>query len=257
MLLGCSINIFDGLELLPFSLRNLRNSADFISVVYQDVSNFGNKSKIEILPILDIMKSDGLIDRIIKYVPQENAGHSNEIRKRNIGLESCISAGMSHFMTMDCDEFYVKSQLDEAKKTIEKCAFETTACQMQTYWKTPEWALFPPETYFVPFISKLDGRRFKLGTSWPVVADPTRRLEANKFYAFKPTEIEMHHFSYVRSDIRAKLYNSSANTNWSHKIERLAEYHDNWHPGKKALLAGKEERFYELRLADNLFGINI
>jgi len=45
MKLGCAYNIFDGEEMLIHSLNNLRPMVDYICVVYQTTSNFGNKMK--------------------------------------------------------------------------------------------------------------------------------------------------------------------------------------------------------------------
>ena len=259
MKLGISYNIFDGEELLEFSAVNIRPSVDFISVVYQDISNFG-ATRQSIFPMLTELKQKGLIDEIIKYNPNiSQRGHGNEINKRNIGLESCLNSGCSHFMSMDCDEFYKKEELEYVKKLCETNGYDTTACQMQTYYKTPEYALNPPETYYVPLISKIDERRFSMGVRWPspIAADPTRRLEPKKLFTFDRNTIEMHHMSYVRKDIRAKLNNSSANTNWKNRIEELASYHDNWNSSKKAQLAGTGERFYDTVSVLNHFHINI
>ena len=41
MKLGVSYNLFDGEELLEGSIKQIRSEVDYISVVYQEVSNFG------------------------------------------------------------------------------------------------------------------------------------------------------------------------------------------------------------------------
>ena len=43
MKLGISYNVFDGEELLEKSILCIRDQVDFISVVYQEKSNFGNQ----------------------------------------------------------------------------------------------------------------------------------------------------------------------------------------------------------------------
>jgi len=43
MKLGISYNVFDGEELLESSIRQIRNQVDYVSVVYQKVSNFGKE----------------------------------------------------------------------------------------------------------------------------------------------------------------------------------------------------------------------
>ena len=41
MRLGVSYNVFDGEELLEESISKIRDNVDFICVVYQNTSNFG------------------------------------------------------------------------------------------------------------------------------------------------------------------------------------------------------------------------
>lgn len=256
MKLGVSYNLFDGEELLEFSITNIRPCVQYISVVYQDISNLGNHSNSQIIMFLESLKLKGLIDDIIKYEPNLSLkGHGNEVIKRNIGLESCQRNGCTHFMSMDCDEFYGAKELEHIKSLLS--GYDSSACQMQTYYKTSEWAIHPPETYYVPLIYKIDERRFNLNVRWPITADPTRRLDPKNMKVFTRNEIEMHHMSYVRKNIRAKLNNSSANGNWKNRIESLAAYHDNWTPLQKAQFAGSEERFYDVKQVPNYFGINI
>lgn len=258
MKLGIAYNLFDGVELLEFSARSIRNCADFVVVVYQETSNFGNASNVNVVEILNDLKSKGLINEFSLYVPNVGLkGHGNEIAKRNLGIELCLQAGCSHYMTMDVDECYKESELINAKQIVESNNYDSSACQMQTYYKTAEWAITPPETYYVPLIYKIDERRFNQNVRWQISADPTRRLEQKKMMVFTRDKIEMHHYSYVRKDIRAKLNNSSANVNWKNKIELLASYHDNWDPSKKAQFAGMEERFYDTQRVPNYFEINI
>jgi hypothetical protein len=45
--LGIAYNIFDdSIELLEKSILSVRNVADYITVIYQDISNMGNQSEI-------------------------------------------------------------------------------------------------------------------------------------------------------------------------------------------------------------------
>ncbi len=256
MILGVSFNVFDGIELLQFSLKNIRPCAQHVSVVYQDTSNLGNASSLNASHVMSKLKGQGLIDEIHLYEPNlAFGGHFNEVNKRNIGLDIARNNGCTHFMSMDCDEFYKHDELNYVKRVIEENGYDSSACQMQTFYKTPNHAITPPEEYYVPLIYKIDERRFNMNVRWPMSADPTRRLESKNLIAFKRDEIEMYHYSYVRNDIRTKLNNSSANTNWKNKIEYLANYYDNWKFPDKALLAGTEDRFYDVIECENIFDI--
>ena len=87
MRLGVSYNIFDGEELLEGSIKQIRSEVDYISVVYQTVSNFGNPCNTDLVPLLERLKSEGLIDELFEYNPKINkGGHFNEIQKRRLEI---------------------------------------------------------------------------------------------------------------------------------------------------------------------------
>lgn len=257
MKLGVAYNVFDGMELLLPSIKTVRDSAAFVCVVYQETSNFGEHMSESDRYYLKELDGSGMVDEFINYNPPKINGHFNEINKRNIGLNSCLAADCSHFMSMDADEFYLRGELSYAIKKIDECGADSSACKMQTYYKSAKYVLDPPEEYFVPLIYKLDRREFKLGIKWPVLADPTRRLTTGQIKIFERNEIQMHHMSYVRLDIGSKLRNSSANLNFKSKINRLVEHYNSWTPDKPAYLAGREERYYKVKEIDPLFEINI
>ena len=120
MKLGVSYNLFDGEELLESSIKSIRTNVDFISVVYQTVSNFGNPCNEELEPLLESLHKEGLIDELFEYRPNINkGGHYNEIRKRNIGLTLSEGDGCTHHMAMDSDEFYTDEQFKHMKNVIE------------------------------------------------------------------------------------------------------------------------------------------
>ena len=52
MKISASYNVFDGEELLEKSISSIRDSVDFISVVYQTISNFGNNCSPDLEDIL-------------------------------------------------------------------------------------------------------------------------------------------------------------------------------------------------------------
>jgi len=59
MKIGVSYNLFDGEELLESSIKSIRKNVDYISVVYQTVSNFGNPCDEGLVPLLEELKSKG------------------------------------------------------------------------------------------------------------------------------------------------------------------------------------------------------
>lgn len=247
MKLGVAYNAFDALELLGPSIDSIRGVADYVCVVYQLTSNFGQQMPKVNRGRIESLRKSGVVDEFVEYNPVVNGGHRNEIEKRNLGMEMCKKAGCDYHMTMDVDEFYVEEELQRAFDLTVFEGYDASACKMLTYWHSASYIVDPPEEYYVPLIYKMDDRLFDLRNRWKVAADPTRRLVTDRMRLFERDEIQMHHFSYVREDIMSKLNNSSASVNFKHKIDKLASYYRRWKPGRKAWLAGSEDRFFDVK----------
>ncbi|PIR80451.1 MAG: hypothetical protein COU25_00035 [Candidatus Levybacteria bacterium CG10_big_fil_rev_8_21_14_0_10_35_13] len=255
MKLGCHYNAFDALDLLGPSINSIRTVVDFVCVVYQEMSNFGEAMSDVDRLYLDKLKLSGKVDMFYCYEPTSHSGHMNELAKRNLGKSLCANAGCDLHMSMDVDEFYVTTQLQYVKDQMSTGEWDASACNMQTYWKSPSFVLDPPEKYYVPIIYKMDDRTFDLRNRWNIPADPTRRLVSNRIRIFERSEIEMHHMSTVRLNYRSKLMNSSASINFKNKIDYLVLYHENWKFGMKALMPGMEDKFYNVKEVQNYFNI--
>jgi len=255
MKLGVSYNLWDGEELLEGSIKQIRQHVDYISVVYQTISNFGNPCNPELVPLLERLKSEGLVDELFEYNPKVNkGGHFNEIQKRNIGLSLSQGAGCTHHMSMDSDEYYITSEFENLKKIVEDGDYDSSYCQMQTYYKSWEYALDPPETYYVSLIFKIKNEsNYVIGAPVPVLVDPTRRMSpSDKPLVLKREQIQMHHGSYIRNDIRIKLTNSSSKTdNWN--IDGVVNYYENFKDGNKGLMIKPFEEYVNLKKIKKLF----
>jgi hypothetical protein len=256
MRIGVSYNLFDGEELLESSIKSIRGNVDYISVVYQTTSNFGNPADEGLVPLLEKLKEEGLVDELFEYVPKINkGGHFNEMTKRNIGLYLSEGAGCTHHMAMDSDEFYTDEQFKYMKKTMEEGNFDSSACQMTTYYKEPIYRLDPKEEYYVSLLFKIKrGREYMIGYPFTVLVDPTRRMEPGHCKIFTREEVEMHHMSYVRKDLRKKLQNSSASPNFKN-IDKIVDYYENWEYPKQGLMGGAPDKFYNIMKEPKLFNI--
>ena len=149
MKLGVSFNVFNGEELLEDALVNIKPYADYICVIYQDISNFGTNEK-DLSGMLEELKQKKLIDKYILYTPdftfegvedwkkdvmdRTYYGSHNEIRKRNIGLGECRKEGCTHLLDMDTDEFYSKSQMENAMDMVEVGGYDASFCKLKTYY---------------------------------------------------------------------------------------------------------------------------
>ena len=184
MKLGVSYNVFDGEELLESSIKQIRSEVDYISVVYQTVSNFGEQCDENLVPLLEDLKSKGLVDELYPYFPLNKNGSGNEISKRNLGFNLSKNNGCTHHMSMDTDEYYNLEQFKYLKRIMVEGNFDSSACQMMTYYKEPIYRLEPKEEYFVSLIFKIrDGIEFN-SVGFPVVVDPTRRMVCGNFRKF-------------------------------------------------------------------------
>jgi hypothetical protein len=215
MKLGVSYNVFDGEELLEGSIKQIREHVDHISVVYQTESYFGNKANEGLEDLIHDLKTRHLIDDIHKYDNNFSKNpQDNEKRKRNIGLNIAKCKLCSHFMNMDCDEFYVTKEFAEAKEFVKKEKTQASACYFKNYIKEPIYQLTQEPKTYVPFIYKINWfSKFRGRSYFPVLVDPTRKMNSEgKFKLFAKEEIMMHHMWAVRSkdeDILKKFKNSS------------------------------------------------
>jgi len=267
MKLGIAYNIFDGEELLTSSLENMRDMVDFICVVYQNVSNFGDVNH-NLEPLLKSLKKDKLIDFAFKYDPilkkdkngiiDWQSGTENEQDKRNIGLDICKANNCDYFMTIDADEFYDKKQFQWAKKDFLLGDYDTSFCQMQTYYKDPKFRVTPPESYYCPLFYKIKPSTkftYDFAPPYPVEIDPTRRVVAGYSRIYNRNEIEMHHYSYIRSNIESKIYNTSAQMDKVSQEEVLFHYKKFKNVKDGALFLGMQ--YFNLEEVDNKFNIKL
>jgi hypothetical protein len=263
MKLGISYNLFDGEELLEGSINCIRKYVDFISVVYQTVSNFGNKANPNLVDYLMKIKSNKLIDELYEYIPTTFHGAGNEIEKRNIGLQLSRNVGCSHHMSIDADEYYLGYEFKHAKEKIIKNDNDASFCPIINYYKTWEYIIKITETVsfpltFPPYVSMIykikPNSQFLSKGKYVVLIDPTRKIQPiNNPIIFERNEIQMHHGSYIRNDISIKLINSSANKNFNEEINTIIDYYSSWNYPDQALWAGKPTKLYNVEKIQKQF----
>lgn len=253
MRLGVSYNVFDGEELLEESISAIRESVDFICIVYQNKSNYG-ELRVDLEPFLSDLKQRGLVDYLYLYNPKEIEGRLkgelNEVVKRNIGRDICVKVGnCSHHITMDCDEIFISDEFEWAKNEVIKNNYDTTYVSYDNYYKNKNLVLsqksFMTETKqrtinlgYMSFIVKCDKRNYGVGVT-PVILDPTRTIDCKDFHIFSRKDIKMHHYSYIRKNeesLRRKLNNTSFNQvgNSKQSIDRIVNDYINYKDGDKA-----------------------
>lgn len=210
--LAAIYNVFDGIEFLPGSMACLNDQVDLFIVVWQNVSNFGESfyefSKLiapDSFAGIDIQKV-----HLLRYDPRiEMGGSMNERAKRGMGLEAARIMGCTHFLHIDCDEYY--EDFGEAKEEYLRAGSAGSVVRLWTYFKKTTLRVDKPEDYYVPFIHRLHELTNTGSSSYPFWVDPTRTVNTSDVKLLEKTW--MHHYSWVRKDIGLKVRNSSAKQN--------------------------------------------
>jgi len=241
MKLAAIYNVWDGVELLRGSMDSVADGVDVFIIVYQDVSNYGEEFK----PLENIDLSDYNCV-FVKYKPTGTGAGYHERQKRNIGLTMARDQRCTHFLHMDCDEYY--SDFLDAKKMYQNTGHDGTVCKLFTYFKKPTLRFENTDNYFVPFIHRLKGNSAAGVNEYPFYVDPTRRINTDDVVEI---DAVMHHFSYVRDDIERKVRNSTAVNNIK-KSNLLRDYYD------ESIGTGSYVEDYKQKLiqVDDQFGIN-
>lgn len=243
MKLAACYNVYDGVELLKGSMESIKDHVDLFVIVYQDVSNFGDRD----FKPLEHIDLSGFNHILIKYSPSVGHGHMNEIRKRNLGIQTARRASCTHFLHLDVDEYYL--EFGAAKEAYIASGAEGSVCGLYTYFKRPTFRFENPDNYYVPFIHKIEQRTKSGNTSYPFRVDPTRRINQGGIIELP---YKMHHYSWVRADINRKIRNSSARNN-IRMTNILNDYKD---PNLKGgyFVPSYEQRIVEV---ENYFNISI
>lgn len=236
---------YDCLCLLPHAIENIRPVVDEVIVVWSRKSNRGQVADYELPKECTLIQCE----------PISNVPHINETAKRNAGLEAAKAGGFTHFIMCDSDEFYIQTDFLREKKAIEALNISGTVCRVQTYFKSPTLTIGIDHT-LVPFIHKVTPTlKYHLKfAGYPMAyergaarIDCTRRLNITR--GVQMVDIVMHHYSWVRKDIKLKLENSSA----TFKAHRSQVVYDDLKNAKPGYFCKGYQR--ELVSCENIFNL--
>lgn len=245
--LSASYNFFNGEEHLIPSIKCIRDSVDFISIVYQKTSNSGNFASQCALDTLSDIRASKLADDIIEFHPDFSvARQQNELKKRSIGLDLALKNKCTHFFTIDADEFYRKDEFEYAKEYIKRNRVISSSVNSFFHLKTPHWRSL--DSTCCAFITKIDDRTEIGGGDYYIdMVDPTRGIKphlnksflakiSQRFFPvrdhvhFPPEIIAMYHMNFVRKDqMGSKLANTS--TTDTDFLEKVRANYLAWEPG--------------------------
>lgn len=214
MKLGAAYIVFDGIELLEHSIKQIRSHVDHVVVIYQNSSWFGAPFNNQDLITLKRLQGMGLINELVAFtdfVPIRDKtpqgimrAKSYERAKRQFGLNLCLKRGCTHYLCMDVDEFYITEQFANAKSEIIKMGYTQTAVRLINYVNTPTFHR-GYDAIRVPFICRIDASS-KMTPSFFVKCDPTRGITGagRSKHEFTPSVITMHHMETVRKNLNLK-----------------------------------------------------
>jgi len=245
----------DVIEHLESSINCIRNNVDYISCVYQHISYYGTIGRESNYEILNDLFKRGLIDKLIYR--NDNLvlnSHDNKLFNRNLGLDDALSNGCEYFLAMDGDEYYIPTEFKNIKEMIIDNNFESSACQMITYYKYLNLILDPPEDYYCPFIHKINTNyKFGITVEYPVGVSLDRVYHSNNFLKLDRKQIQMHHMSSVRRDLKLKLENHGCTPQFKKEIDYLVNYYDNYQYPERALFQAKPYKWYDVKKTECLF----
>lgn len=216
--LGVTYSVFNGEELLRASVLSIREHVDYINVVYQKFSWFGNPCNENLEKILYELKEEGLVESIIEY-PFSDFGNKEKVEKyvlhkKNVGIADLKSNHCTHCLIMDADELYFPEEFQKAKQYVITNGITHSACSIYDYRYLPEIRNRDAAPYAVPFIFKIK-KNSKLSDRhhMPCFVDSLRTFSFNrfldKFYYFNT--VSMHHMTGIRNNYLQKIEASVSN----------------------------------------------
>lgn len=221
--IGLGIVAFDACEHLINIISELEGLLDYVVIGLQKVSYHGKPIAKEDLYFCEKLVNDKLADKII-YIETDLSkfARHQEVDKRNLMLDDIQNEGKCDYsFIIDSDEFYKRSQFEKCVNKIIENDYDLTYCQYVNYFGDYRHYLVYPfkNGCFVPFLAKSDYRYTWNCQDWDKPSDPTRRWvrkrdKSNIFcdicHEFTWKELNMHHLSWIRRNISAKLDNWSA-----------------------------------------------
>jgi len=221
MKLAAGYIVFDGLETLEPSIRAVRPNVDLVIVSYQRVSWGGTQCSEALIPTLQMLKAEGLIDHLIEFTkfipsalikPAEVMGAKRfELNKRQECLNYAVQNKCTHYLSMDADEFYRKDEFAKAKEKIEREKIDATAVEYINYVSPTLHRGYA--RWKVPFIYRItrNTRHHVMQAHFSGI-DPTRGMvddSYTKAIVLDRDLISMHHMEMVRENLAEKYRASS------------------------------------------------
>ena len=187
-------------------------------------------SNVDINEIFRLRDEDHLVDNIVEIeLDTKKKPRVQETDKRNLLIQDAEDHGCSHVLVIDSDEYYTRKSFEYGLQQIDEHDYEITYCQYVNYYHDYNHYLKYPfeKGMYVPWVTKTCYRHHFDCQDFKKPSDPTRRYVTHEkwlngqpvklskpaeYHEFEWNEVKMHHFSWIRADIRKKLNSWSSKT---------------------------------------------
>lgn len=207
----------DDMEMLQRSIEQHLPHVDRVFIWYQDKSNTGeladNSKFIDLA--YDLLNNCNVFTAYFTPLLGKST-KENERIKHNLMIQEAKKQGFTHFIMAACDHFYSKETFDYCKNWVKENDTDVILTKMITYYKNPEWALWPLESYYMPFIHKMyPGTEISATAKYPVLVDPSVKVNTfNNIIIPGEKHAILHHYSMIRPDIEKKFRNAASSIRW-------------------------------------------
>lgn len=231
MKLALCYTYFDGFEQLLHSLEKMSPHVDTVILSVQRVSNNGNINENFGKEVSFIYRNFPKVI-VIFFNPELSINSkTNERLKHNSLIEAARKYGATHFILTACDHVYTPDHIKKGKDFVLKNNCDVTLTKMFTYYKRENWRLEPLESYYMPFIHKLNLNTQISAKPYNYLTDPSVNVEPREnLHVFDESEIILHHYSMLRTDIKKKFLNAAGSDRW--KKEDFETYLNEWNSAK-------------------------
>lgn len=229
MKLAACYTVFNGLELLEESINQIKDHVDEIIICYQNKSNTGNFNPDVNTFVFDLAKKFRNKMHVIVFHPDLSKNtKENERNKHQQMLLQARALDCTHFFLSATDHFYITEEFIFGKNTCQIQNPDVSFTKMYTYYKDPTWQLTPTESYYMPFIMRLNSStKIARNSLYPVPTDPSVQVSPAKHtYVFHENDLILHHYSMIRNDIEDKFRNAAASIRW--KQEQVKQFIDEY-----------------------------
>jgi len=198
MRLGVTYNVFNGAELLKPSILTVRSLAHHIVVVYSVKSITGEEAPKWLMPLLNGLKKDGLVDTLMEVIHplfSDSLRIQREKRmKYELGRKRCMEMGCTHHMGRDVDEFFDTDLLKTALGLFEH--EDMVLCPLYDYLHQPTTRARGINTLHVAAFHKV-GLHYE-PRKCPVLMDMSRTVASRSVKVTNESQLAMHHMTGVR-----------------------------------------------------------